>query len=449
MSNNNNSFILSLYIMSFWKILVSWLLSLTLLGFGFADVKLSLDSLTINGSTGFYQWTAPKVTLLISNNGSDDAEVLAPDSIQSGFISCSVEYIFGSRLVFSSNPITTLVINARSSIQFPLTLSTLATSTVWSPQILKCTLWRYSTWDTIISTKTAPFSVQEKPVGRFDMTLTRIVDPLSNKLDIPVAELGIWWVKSWAYALIDKLAIPGAVFLGIFTALLALYRLMFKTDKDDIKQISGLIIRWIVWMILILSAKFKWKLVFQDILWSGEIGVGQFSTITIIAQLYDLVLYPFLKIFYYIAMWWLFIVLLMRVFSFVSDADDTAREKTKQIIISTVVWLLTIIGSKQLVEWVYGREADIRNGSAITVTDVWSSFLSDANIPILYTIIQWIMGLAWFAVLLIIVFQTFKMLTDPTNEENLTSIRKTIFYVVLGMLVIGAGYLIVNVIMIN
>ena len=428
MSNNNHSFILSLYIMSSWKILVSWLLSLTLLGFGFADVKLSLDSLTINGSTGFYQWTAPKVTLLTSNNGSDDAEVLAPDSIQSGFISCSVEYIFGSRLVFSSNPITTLVINARSSIQFPLTLSTLATSTVWSPQILKCTLWRYSTWDTIIATKTAPFSVQEKPVGRFDMTLTRIVDPLSNKLDIPVAELGIWWVKSWAYALIDKLAIPGAVFLGIFTALLALYRLMFKTEKDDIKQISGLIIRWIVWMILILSAKFIWKLVFQDILWSGEIGVGQFSTITIIAQLYDLVLYPFLKIFYYIAMWWLFIVLLMRVFSFVSDADDTAREKTKQIIISTVVWLLTIIGSKQLVEWVYGREADI---------------------PIIYTVIQWIMGLAWFAVLLIIVFQTFKMLTDPTNEENLTSIRKTIFYVVLGMLVIGAGYLIVNVIMIN
>lgn len=59
------------------------------------------------------------------------------------------------------------------------------------------------------------------------------------------------------------------------------------------------------------------------------------------------------------------------------------------------------------------------------------------------------MGLAAFAVLAIIVFQTFKMLTDPTKEENLTNIRQTILYVVLGMLVIGAGYLIVNVVMIN
>gem|GEM_PF-1882140 len=75
--------------------------------------------------------------------------------------------------------------------------------------------------------------------------------------------------------------------------------------------------------------------------------------------------------------------------------------------------------------------------------------MSDANIPIIYTIVQWVMGLAAFAVLAIIVFQTFKMLTDPTKEENLTNIRQTILYVVLGMLVIGAGYLIVNVVMIN
>ena len=41
------------------------------------------------------------------------------------------------------------------------------------------------------------------------------------------------------------------------------------------------------------------------------------------------------------------------------------------------------------------------------------------------------------------------MLTDPTNEESLTNIRKTILYVLLGMGVIGAGYVIVNVVMLN
>jgi hypothetical protein len=41
------------------------------------------------------------------------------------------------------------------------------------------------------------------------------------------------------------------------------------------------------------------------------------------------------------------------------------------------------------------------------------------------------------------------MLLDPTNEKNIADIRKILFYVVLGMLVIGAGYLIVNVVMVN
>jgi hypothetical protein len=41
------------------------------------------------------------------------------------------------------------------------------------------------------------------------------------------------------------------------------------------------------------------------------------------------------------------------------------------------------------------------------------------------------------------------MLTNPTDEENIKNIRQTLFYALLGMLVIGAGYLIVNVVMVN
>lgn len=289
----------------------------------------------------------------------------------------------------------------------------------------------------------------EKPIGRFDLTLDRVKQPIADKLDAWVAELWIGWVKSRAYSLIDRLAVPGAVLVGIFFALIALYQIMFKQDKDDTKKVIWLVFYAVIGILTMLSAKFIGRVFYEDILFSGEIGVDQFNSVNIVAQAYDLLLYPFLKIFYYLAMGILFVILLMRVFSFVSEASEDVVQKSRNIIVATTVWLLVIIGSKQLIEWVYGREAQIRNGNAVTITDVGWSFLNDANIPIIYLIIQRVMWLAWFAVLAIILYQTFKMLTDPTNEENLSGIRKTVLYVVLGMLVIGAGYLIVNVVMLN
>jgi hypothetical protein len=85
--------------------------------------------------------------------------------------------------------------------------------------------------------------VQVKPVGRFDITLDKVREPIANKLDTPVAELGVGGIKSWVYNLIDKIAIPGAILLGIFFALLALYKILFQPDKDKLTQIKGLVIR--------------------------------------------------------------------------------------------------------------------------------------------------------------------------------------------------------------
>jgi hypothetical protein len=140
---------------------------------------------------------------------------------------------------------------------------------------------------------------------------------------------------------------------------------------------------------------------------------------------------------------------LIRVFSFVTSNQEEVQKKSKQIIISTVLWLFIIIWSKQLVEWVYGKELLIRNNAAVTITDVWSSFLSNINIPIIYDIIKRVMWLTWFVILALIIFQTFKMLTNPTDDKSLWEIKNTLLYALLGMIVIWSGYLIVNVLMVN
>lgn len=425
----------------FKKILL-WLIFSCSLSITFASIDLSLDTLIMPWGTGVYQYSTPSVTLIIRNNGTDSATISTPSV--TWFVSCKVWL----QTVFSSNPISTLVINGNSNIQFPITLSNLASTNIGN-QTLTCTLWSYG-WRVISDpTHTFDYVVLERAGWRFDTILDTVRDPIKNKIDWPVAELWIWWFKSFMYWLIDKFAIRGAVLVGIMFWLLALYKIMFSEDEKSLSQVKGLLLWWIVGIVIILSAKFIGNIFVNDILKTGEIGIDEFSMIEMVGKLYDLILYPLLKIAFYIMMSVLFIILLLRVFSFVTSSEEEIRKKSMQIIISTTLWLFIIIASKQLVEWVYGKESLIRNSAAVTVTDVWSSFLSNANIPIIYDIIQRVMGLSWFVILALIIFQTFKLLTNPTDEKVLWDMKKTLFYAVLGMLVIWAGYLIVNVMMVN
>lgn len=425
-----------------FKKLLIWIISLCSLWITFASVDLSLETLVMPGGTGVYQYTTPSAALIIRNNGTDPAIISTPSA--TWFISCTV----WGETVFSSNPIATLIINPNTNIQFPITLSNLASANLWD-KVLTCILWSYWSWTISNASSSFSYVVLERVWGRFDTILDTVRDPIKNKIDWPVAELWVGWVKSFIYNLIDRFAVRVAVLVGILFAMLALYKIMFTEDEKSLAQVRGLLMWWMVWIIIIMSAKFMGKILYTDILSNGEVWVDGFNTITIVSQIYDLLLYPLLKIAFYIMMSVLFVILLIRVFSFVTSSVDDIRKKSMQIIISTTLWLFILIASKQLVEWVYGKEALIRNNAAVTVTDVWWAFLSNANIPIIYDIIQRVMWLSWFVILALIIFQTFKMLTNPTDEKVLWDMRKTLFYAVLGMLVIWAWYLIVNVVMVN
>jgi hypothetical protein len=408
----------------------------------FASVDLSLDTLVLPWGTGLYQYSNPTATLVIRNNGTDTATVST--STATWFITCRV----WSEVVFASHPISTLVINPNSNLQFPVSLSNIATSNLWN-QSLTCTVWTYGWWTISTPSNSISYVVLERSWWRFDGILDTVRDPIKNKIDWPIAELWVWGVKSFVYSLIDRFAVRAAVLVGVFFALLALYKIMFSEDENALWQVRGLLVWWIVGIIIIMSAKFIGNIFYTDIVSNGEIWQDWFSLITMVGQLYDLILYPLLKIAFYIMMSVLFVILLIRVFTFVTSTEEEIRKKSMQIVVSTTLWLFIMIASKQLVEWVYGKEALIRNSAAVTITDVWSSFLSNANIPIIYNIIQRVMGLSWFVILALIIFQTFRMLANPSDDKVLWDIRKTLFYALLGMLVIGAGYLIVNVVMVN
>jgi len=59
------------------------------------------------------------------------------------------------------------------------------------------------------------------------------------------------------------------------------------------------------------------------------------------------------------------------------------------------------------------------------------------------------MGLTSLVVLIIIIFQTFQLLMKPDSPEQMTSLKNSLIYVLIGLIIIGAGYLITNFLIIS
>lgn len=416
------------------------LIGLLVVGQSFATVILEVDTVALTSGSGAYQFTTPKFTMIIRNTGTTPAVLTTPLPI--GFISCGV---WGAN-VFQSQPIDNLTINPASQLQFSIDVTQQATANL-GENTITCSLWSYAGWNIPIPSGTTTYTVIERSGWRFDTILDTIREPLSNRIDGPVLTTGTAGIQEFVRRLIDRFAVRFAVFVGVLFALLALFKMMFSDSDEGIKPVKWLLIWGIVGIIIILSAKFIGNVFYNDIMGTGELN--DFSAIELVSRTYDLILRPILKIAFYIMMSVLFVILLIRVFSFITSDEEEIRKKSGTIILNATLWLLIMISSKQLVEWVYGQEESIRDNATVTVSQIGSSFLSTANIPIIYQIIQWVMGLSAFILLAIIVFQTYKMLINPTDEENLTTIRKTLLYAMLGIVVIGAGYLIVNVVMVN
>jgi len=114
--------------------------------------------------------------------------------------------------------------------------------------------------------------------------------------------------------------------------------------------------------------------------------------------------------------------------------------------------MVVIIVAKSLVESVYGTYSEATTQNISNLGQVGSGvfkapqFAAGDPIP---TVINWILGLATFFILVIILYQGYLLLTNPTNEETLKKLKKNIIYVLIGILVIGGGYLLTNFFIVN
>lgn len=385
------------------------------------------------------QWSSPQITLLIQNKWTDivNQEIPSP-----WFITC--RRIQQNIDVHISNPIVSFVVNPGTKVGINIRIKSLFTQSLGAKS-LACTINTPMIGGDVNPANniwTGVFEVVK--ADRFDLALNKSISTISKNLESAEGAKGAQWLQNFLYNKIMNVLLPLIIILWILSAILWFYKIMFSSEDTATKEWTRYIIYWVIGIILIVSAKFIGQNVF-DLLNPPS---GDIKWYDIASWLYDKIIYPFIKFAIYLVLGAMFIILLSRVITFLFGTDSDAQKKAGTLIGWNVIAMLIIIWAKQIVEAIYGKQAAVVKD----ITNLWeigSWVLADKNIPILYQVINYALGIASLVILVIIIIQTIKLLTKPDDPAQLKNIKNSLLYMFIGIFVLGAGYLIVNFAIIN
>jgi hypothetical protein len=397
----------------------------------------------VGGETGVVQWSVPRVDIIIGNNGPDD---LQASDVWIWFIVCNEPNGFVSSYLGNIYIPVGWFWNINSMV-----LSNNLTTSLWATVTVSCRVENLAAGSADINgtnnIATISFRIFAWPTGRFDLALDRSIQDIQGNLDTAEAALWTDGVVNFVRKNILNLLIPLIIIIGVLVAIIGFYKMMFSDSEEWIKEWSKYLIRWMIGIVIMMSSRYLASTVLFDnifVWWNMQ----TFNGIDIANILYEQAVFPFIKIAMYLAMGVLFIIIAARVLSYLTSPSEEVKKQALTLIAWNIIGILVILWSKQIVELIYGQQADVMEDTAQNLGDIGTGLLS-GNLPILYTIINWIMGLAAFIILIIIILQTYQLLVNPTNEETMGKIKKNFLYITIGVLVIGAGYVITNFLIIN
>lgn len=251
------------------------------------------------------------------------------------------------------------------------------------------------------------------------------------------------------------------VFIALWIAIAFVwwYKIMASEKEESTKDWIRLVIFWVVGVIIMMSAWF----ISNALVWENGIITEQFvpdevgETWGIITpnwiqaawKLYTKILYPFIKLILYFVIWILFFMMAARVISFVTSTDDSVKKKSLWVILWSLIWIFVIMWSKQIVEAVMWKQDTVMKYDATQISWMWYGILEFGRIQLISQVLNWVMGLTMLIVLVLIIIQWYKMFMKPDDSKNGESLKKTLLYVIIWVLVIGASYVISNVLVVN
>lgn len=274
------------------------------------------------------------------------------------------------------------------------------------------------------------------------------------------------WVELFNNQILEIIGYVIDIFIVIWiiVAFFGGYSIMTSEKEETMKEWIRLVIFGILWIIIMVSARF----LASSLVWDNGIITEEFANasenytpnwIQFADGLYNNIMYPFIKIALYFVIWILFFIMVGKVVGFVTATDDKARWKAVWIIIRCVVWILIVMWSKQIVEAVMWSQEEVLKTKIVVdgktqwepswIDDQWKPILEFGSIPLIAQVINWVMGLTMLIVLILIIVQGYKILTKPDDSKTREGMKKAIIYILIWVLVIGASYVISNALVLN
>lgn len=252
-----------------------------------------------------------------------------------------------------------------------------------------------------------------------------------------------------------KILIPVFTFAGVIVAIIWFYKLMASEWADDITQANRYILWWITGIILMVSAGYITnQLVGTEWITAIFGEIGNFSNdrpagAVIAEQLYVNIWFPFIRLMFFFVMGILFITATISAFQYIFANGEEVQKKSTTILIYSAMGIIVTILAKTMVEAVYGDYTDVINASVAQwsgedIGQIGNGIFEAPDFLNLQTAVNRALWLASFIILIILIYQGYQLLVNPSDEETVTKLKKSMGYIFLGILVIGAGYLITN-----
>ena len=276
--------------------------------------------------------------------------------------------------------------------------------------------------------------------SNFNKAMEQSVETVQPHLDSVILENSN---SSKATALVKKIVdvfFSVMVVVWVLVAMIGFYQILTSSDESKIKTGVNTLLYGVLWILIMYSAKYLTSTIFWIYDWWTAKTLNQFE---IIQTIYQDMVYPFIKIAIYLSLWVLVILMMIRVFTYITAQDESTKKKSLWVIAWTTIGMLLISWAKQIVEAVYWKQQDVIKGAG-NLSWIGTKIFDPADIPIVYNVINWALWLTAFVLLVMIIIQTYKILTKPDDAATFTSLKKTIIYAIWWVLLIWAAYLLSN-----
>ena len=106
------------------------------------------------------------------------------------------------------------------------------------------------------------------------------------------------------------------------------------------------------------SAKYIASVAFRGLFNAGKLE-NPMNAVELVQKIYNQLAFPFLKLLIYLSLGILVIIMMIRVFTYITSQDEGTKKKSLGVVVRTTIGMLFIIAAKQVVEAIYGKQNEV------------------------------------------------------------------------------------------